>query len=286
MDLPTACGRVYPPHPERAPEALGDRPPCLRIDSVVGSRFGVGAFLWLVATATLAIELRVAVASNFAVTLQELVEIFESQTGQEVTVVPGSTGKHYAQIRNGAPFDVFMAADARHPKQLEADGLAVAGIRMTYARGALVLWSPDETLIDDRGEVLTRGGFRFLGMANPDLAPYGAAAREVLEKLGLWRGLESRIVRGENIGQAFQFVATGAAELGFVALSQITEDGDRMTAGSHWRVPQNLYTPIDQQAVLLSDLPVAREFLGFLGSAEARAVIRRDGYAIAADETP
>jgi molybdate transport system substrate-binding protein len=193
-------------------------------------------------------------------------------------LIPGSTGKHYAQIRNGAPFDIFLAADALHAERLEDGDLAIPGSRISYAFGELVLWSPREDFVDDQGQVLATGDFRYLGIANPELAPYGLAAREALESLGLWEGLQDRIVRGENIGQAFQFVASGSAELGLVALSQVTRPGHRMRAGSYWKVPQELYSPIEQQAVLLKDTAAARELMDFIESAEARVIIRQNGY--------
>jgi len=238
----------------------------------------IAAGLWLAAGAAAAEDIHVAVASNFSQVAQMLAASFAEGTGHEVVLIPGSTGKHYAQIRNGAPFDIFLAADVHHPKMLEEDRMAVTASRFTYAKGRLVLWSPIEGYVERRGEVLEFGDYRHLGMANPDLAPYGYAAREVLESLGLWEKLQDRMVRGENIGQAFQFVASGSAELGFVALSQVTEPGNRMGAGSYWEVPQELYTPIEQQAVLLKDKRASREFLDFVKSDEARAIIRQHGY--------
>ncbi|MCO6511391.1 MAG: molybdate ABC transporter substrate-binding protein [Aridibacter famidurans] len=217
-------------------------------------------------------ELRIAVASNFKDPATELVKRFQERTGRNVTVTLGSTGKLYAQIRNGAPFAVFLAADAERPKLLEKEVPAARGSRFTYAVGKLVLWSPDPELVDSEGEVL-EDDFAKLAIANPKLAPYGVAAEEVLRKKGVWDKVERRLVRGENIGQTFQFVSTGNAELGFVALSQA-----RGRAGSLWEVPKELYTPIEQQAVLLSGDEGAREFLEFLKSEEARKLIREFGY--------
>jgi len=242
------------------------------------------ACLWLAVGIVAAAEIQVAVASNFSQVVGILASRFEATTGHRVSVIPGSTGKHYAQIRNGAPFDVFLAADALHPQRLEDGGLAIPGSRFTYAVGELVLWSPREDYVDDQGEVLENGEFRHLGIANPGLAPYGLAAREALESLGLWEGLQDRMVRGENIGQAYQFVASGNAELGFVALSQVMKPGREVAAGSIWLVPQELYTPIEQQAVLVQDNAAAREFIEFIESAEARRIIQENGYKSPLDE--
>ncbi|HUF05368.1 MAG TPA: molybdate ABC transporter substrate-binding protein [Aridibacter sp.] len=217
-------------------------------------------------------ELRIAVASNFKEPSTELVKQFQERSGRNVTITLGSTGKLYAQIRNGAPFGVFLAADADRPKLLESEIPAAAGSRFTYAVGKLVLWSPKERFVDPEGRVL-EGDFGKLAIANPKLAPYGAAAEEALRKKGIWEKVESRLVRGENIGQTFQFVSTGNAELGFVALSQA-----KSRKGSFWEVPQALYTPIEQQTVLLSSDEGAREFLDFLKTEEARKVIRNYGY--------
>jgi molybdate transport system substrate-binding protein len=232
----------------------------------------------LVASPVVAGTLRVAVASNFAATLQDLAQAFEKQTGHRVLVAPGSTGKHYAQIRHGAPFDLFFAADSRRPKLLETAGLAVAGSRFTYARGRVVLWSPRPGYVDTAGEVLTSDTYRHLAIANPKLAPYGVAAREVLERRGLWAALQSRLVRGENIAQTYQFVKSGNAELGFVARSQIQRPG-KGPAGSWWLVPETAYTPIDQQVIQLSEKAVAGDFLRYVQSDAARAIIRGYGYA-------
>lgn len=224
--------------------------------------------------------LRVAVAANFAAPVAELAERFQAQTGQAVSIVSGSTGKHYAQIVNGAPFDVFLAADRVRPEALEDSAIAVAGSRFTYALGRLVLWSPDPEVVSSGGEVLSSGRFGRLAMANPRLAPYGRAAGELLALRGLTGRLAGRIVQGENIAQAFQFVATGNAELGFVALSQL-RSAPAGLEGSHWLVPTELHEPIEQQAVLLVDSPAARRFLDFVASESGRALIRSYGY-----ETP
>ena len=224
-------------------------------------------------------EIRVAVASNVTGAARVLVERFEAETGHEVVLAFGSTGKHYAQIRNGAPFHVFLAADVERPRRLEEEGIAVDGSRFTYARGALVLWSPEPGYVDDQGRVLSAGDYRFLALANPRLAPYGRAARQVLEVRGLWEPTEGRRVMGENIAQTFQFVGTGNAKLGFVAASQLKAMGPS-DEGSRWRVPPSLHDPIDQQAVLIKDDPAAKDFLAFVGSEQGRAVFREFGYKV------
>ena len=227
--------------------------------------------------AVLGDEIRVAVASNFSDAIKAAVDVFEKETGHQVILIFGSTGKHYAQIRNGAPFEAFFAADAARPALLESEGVAQAGSRFTYAVGKVVLWSPDPDFIDAGADVLVEGGFRHLAMANPKLAPYGKAAEEVMRRKGVWDDLQTRTVRGENIGQAFQFVKSGNAELGFVALSQITQPG-KAIAGSLWRPPQALYTPIEQQAVLLRENPAARQFLAFMQTDAAVKIIESYGY--------
>lgn len=234
----------------------------------------------LLASQATAAEIRVAVASNFARAIRATVDQFEMDTGNKVTLAYGSTGKHYAQIVNGAPFDAFFAADTRRPELLEKEGLAIQGSRFTYAVGKLVLWSPAAVTVDPEGNILEHGKFRYLAIANPDLAPYGVAAREVLQARGLWEDLEGRLVRGENIAQAFQFVASGNAELGFVAWSQLRRPGQEFE-GSHWDVPTALYTPIEQQAVLLKDSDAGRVFMSFMRSEKAIRIIRDHGY-----ETP
>ncbi len=224
--------------------------------------------------------IRVAVASNFANTLKQISASFEQDTGHQVKLSIGSTGKHYAQIKNAAPFDVFFAADTRRPELLDKEGLAIAGSRFTYARGKLILWSPDQNLVDEGGRVLNSKDFYYLAIANPKLAPYGKAAQQVLQKRGLWKSLRSQIVRGENIGQTFQFVKSGNAQLGFVAASQVVSDGV-IKSGSFWQVPEEEYSAINQQAVLLSNNEIAKEFIAYLRSDEMLKVIRNSGY-----ETP
>jgi molybdate transport system substrate-binding protein len=237
---------------------------------------GVGLPVGILA-GTPSVETIVAVSANFSAPARELAGMFREETGLQVVLVFGSTGKHHAQIKNGAPFAAFLAADIRRPRLLVAEGLAVPESRFTYATGRLVLWSPHADLVDDRGAILGRDGFRYLALANPDLAPYGRAAMEVLGNRDLLAAVQSRIVRGENISQVFQYVASGSADLGFVALSQFRCLGPG-EQGSWWLVPAELHEPIRQQAVLLREDPVARAFLEFLKSARARHVILRYGY--------
>jgi molybdate transport system substrate-binding protein len=222
-------------------------------------------------------EIRIAVASNFAGAIEQLAERFQTKTGHKVTLAFGSTGKHYAQIKNGAPFDAFFAADVERPELLEREGVALPGTRFTYAVGKLVLWSPQQAYVDTAGKVLGQGDFRHLALASPKLAPYGKAAQQVLLALGLWDSLQGRTVRGENIGQTFQFVKSGNAELGFVAYSQI-KNPDGAMEGSFWEVPQSLYEPIKQQGVLLKEGEVARAFMTFVKSEESLEIIRSFGY--------
>lgn len=225
-------------------------------------------------------EIQVAVASNFAAPAKRIAAEFERSTGHKAHLSFGATGKFYAQIKNGAPFEVLLAADAETPARLEAEGAAVAGTRFTYAVGRLALWSAKPGQVDAKGEVLRSGGFAHLALANPKLAPYGAAAVEALTALRLLETLQPKFVQGENIAQAHQFVASGSAELGFVALSQIQVNG-KVDAGSAWIVPEALHRPIRQEAVLLrpgKGRPAAEAWLAFLKGTSARAVIAAFGY--------
>lgn len=237
----------------------------------------LGVILALCAGQTLADEIRVAVASNFTDAITDIAGLFEKKTGHQVTLAFGSTGKHYAQIKNGAPFEAFFAADIKRPKLLEEEGFAQPRSRFTYAVGKVVLWSPDPAVVDAEGKVLRTGNFRHLALANPKLAPYGKAAEQVMRAHGVWDELQGRMVRGENIGQTFQFVKSGNAELGFVAYSQIKRLGTSIK-GSFWGPPQSLYSPIEQQAVLLRDNAIAREFLDFVKGKQAREIIQGYGY--------
>jgi len=224
-------------------------------------------------------EARIVVASNFTHAIKAIAERFQKQSGDKVVLVFGATGKFYAQIMNGAPFDAFFSADTRRPALLEEKGVALPGSRFTYAQGKIVLFSPKAGYVDASGAVLKERAYHYLAIANPKLAPYGAAAKEVLEKLGLWKTLQFQLVRGENIGQTYQFVISGNAELGFVALSQIKRQ-DIAISGSYWEVPTELYQPIKQQAVLISHNRIAKAFMEFVQSDEAKAIIQDFGYDI------
>ena len=225
----------------------------------------------------LADTIRVAVATNFSEPIKVIAAQYEKLTGHRLILVFGSTGKHYAQIKYGAPFDIFLAADRRRPQLLEQQEIAIAGSRFTYARGRLVLWSPRKDYVDAEGKVLESGEYNRLAIANPKLAPYGKAAQEVLESRGLWKAIRQRLVRGESIGQTYQFVRSGNAELGFIAYSQVKRPNHTNT-GSYWLIPQALYEPIDQQVVLLKENTVARNFMSFLQKQEVKTIITQYGY--------
>ncbi len=225
-------------------------------------------------------QVMLAAAANLQPALQRLLPAFERATGHQVTLALGSTGRFYAQLRNGAPFHLLMAADAETPRRLEQEGLAVRGSRFTFATGRLVLWSASAGLVDAKGEVLRSRRVERLAVADPRLSPYGRASAQVLERLGLAAALKPRLVQGENIGQVLQFLRSGNAPLGFVALSQVELDG-RITEGSAWRVPENLHDPLWHDAVLLKaggGNPGARALLAYLHGDEARAILRAHGY--------
>lgn len=230
--------------------------------------------------ASRAAEVQVAVAANFFAPMKAIAAEFEKTTGHKAVLSSGATGKFYAQIQSGAPFDVFLAADDETPARLDKENATVAGSRFTYATGKLVLWSARPDLVDAKGEVLRSAKFAHIALAAPKLAPYGAAAVETLTRLGLLAQLEPRFVQGESIGQAFSFVSTGNAELGFVALSQVWENG-KLRSGSAWIVPAELHGPIRQDAVLLArgkDNAAATALMAYLKSDAAKAVIRSFGY--------
>jgi molybdate transport system substrate-binding protein len=236
--------------------------------------------LGILARSACAGEVNAAVAANFTAPMQQIATLFTKESGHTVKLSFGASGKFYAQIQNGAPFDVFLAADEKYPKLLEQEGLAVSGSHRVYAQGKLVLWSAQPGLVDAKGVVLSKGNYNKLAYADPKLAPYGFAAQETLQKMNLWDKVQSRLVTGESITQAYQFAATGNAELAFVALSQVTKDG-KITEGSWWLVPANLYSPIRQGAVQLSaakDPVAARAFLAFLKGEKSAAIIRSYGY--------
>ena len=232
-------------------------------------------------------EVTVAVAANFTAPMQKIAQAFEQDTGHKAKLVFGSTGKFYAQIKNGAPFAVLLSADDETPARLEKEGVAIAGTRFTYAVGRLALWSKNPALVDNKGQVLLskntdKNSFKKLAIADPKLAPYGAAAMEVLDRMGALAKVRPKLVQGDSIGQAFQFVMTENAELGFVALSQISIDG-RITQGSAWVVPQNLYTPLKQDAVLLplgKNSAAALALMKYMRTDRAQAIIRAYGYTL------
>ncbi|MEZ2352600.1 molybdate ABC transporter substrate-binding protein [Caballeronia sp. RCC_10] len=228
----------------------------------------------------LAAEVQVAVAANFTAPVQAIAADFERDTGNKVVASYGATGQFYAQIKNGAPFEVFLAADDTTPAKLESEGLTVPGSRFTYATGTLALWSAKDGYVDANGDVLKKNAFTHLAIANPKAAPYGLAATQALARLGLTQAVSAKIVEGQNISQAQQFVATGNAELGFVALSQIYKNG-KITSGSAWLVPASLHEPIRQDAVILQkgkDNAVAKQFADYLKGPKAAAVIKSYGY--------
>ena len=237
--------------------------------------------LALAAAGVSAGEVTVAVAANAAEAVEALAADFEEETGHRVTVTVGSTGKLYAQILHGAPFDLFLAADQERPRLLVEQGLAVKDSQRTYAVGRLVLWSSDRT-VSASAETLRAGSFRRLALANPDLAPYGAAARDTLREFGLWDELRPKIVLGENVGHAFAMTASGNAEFGFVALSSVLGTGNRHSK-NRWDVPARFHEPIRQDAVLLNrarDNPAARAFHRFLGSPRALETIESFGFVL------
>lgn len=234
-------------------------------------------------SAAKAVEVQVAVAANFASAFEKIASAFTADTGHKAIASVGSTGKFYTQIKNGAPFEVLLSADDETPLKLEKEGDAIAGSQFTYAIGKLVLWSATEGLVDEKGDVLKKGTFTHLSIANPKLAPYGAAAVEVMTKLGVLDTLQPKWVVGENIAQTFQFASTGNAEVGFVALAQVWKDG-KISKGSAWLVPANLYSPIRQNAVLLKqgkDKEAALALLAYLKSSKARNIIKTYGYDLA-----
>jgi molybdate transport system substrate-binding protein len=238
--------------------------------------------LGLAGQRALADEVPVAVAANFTAPMQQIAIEFQKDTGHSAQLSFGSTGKFYAQITNGAPFEVLLAADSETPARLASEGNAVAASQFTYAIGKLVLWSAKPGLVDDKGAVLSNPAIAHVAYCNPKLAPYGVAAVEVMKSLGVFDALQPKLVQGENISQAHQFVASGNAEIGFIALSQVFKDG-RIAAGSGWILPSNLYSAIRQDAVILAkgrDRPAATALLNYLKSDKAKAIIRSFGYGL------
>lgn len=241
--------------------------------------FTLGLSLASIAAAQ-AEDVQVAVAANFSAPMPEIARGFEQATGHHLIAAYGATGQLYAQIKNGAPFDVFLAADDSTPARLESEGESVPGSRFTYAIGALALWSPTYGFVDEQGAVLQKNQFQHLAVANPKTAPYGLAASQVLAKLGLSQTLAPKLVEGQNIAQTIQFVASGNAELGFVALSQVFKD-NRLSSGSVWRVPAELHEPIRQDALILNkgqNNPAAKALVEYLRGEQAATVIKSYGY--------
>jgi len=247
-------------------------------------RLLTGVSLFTIATFTHADTTLVAVAANFTKPMTEIADVFEKTTGHSAKLSFGSSGKFVAQIENGAPFEVFLSAGDKEPATLQKNALAVANSNFTYAIGKLVLWSAMPTMVDAQGKVLSSGSFKHLALADPKLAPYGEAVVETLKAKKLFDKLQPLFVKGENISQTFQFISTGNAELGFVALSQVIDDKGKISVGSAWVVPETLYTPIRQDAVLLKkgeSNPAAVALLKFLKSEPALAIIKKYGYGLA-----
>ena len=238
-------------------------------------------FIGLNSTQAFADEVRVAVASNFYPAMKEIAlqyELKKSKTSEnhKIVLIPGSSGRHYAQIMNGAPFDLFFSADKVRPILLEKKGISENGSRFTYALGKLVLWSSLDGFVE-KEERLYHKDLRFIAIANPKIAPYGVAAKEALISINLWEDMKSKLIRGENIAQTFQFVNSGNAKLGFISYSQLMNPSYPV-AGSFWEVPQTLYTPIEQQVVLLKKSSLAKDFLSFIESDESLNIISKYGY--------
>ncbi|MCG6574430.1 molybdate ABC transporter substrate-binding protein [Pseudomonas sp. AF32] len=243
-------------------------------------RFSLLLLPFLIIGTVQADEVQVAVAANFTAPIQAIAADFEKDTGHKLVAAYGATGQFYTQIKNGAPFEVFLAADDTTPARLESEGNTVKGSRFTYAIGTLALWSAKDGYVDDKGQVLKDNAYRHLSIANPKAAPYGLAATQVLDKLGLTSQVKSKIVEGQNITQAYQFASTGNAELGFVALSQVYKDG-KLSSGSAWIVPAELHDPIKQDAVILDkgrDNPAAMALVDYLKGPKAAAIIQAYGY--------
>ena len=218
--------------------------------------------------------LKIAVAANFAKTAQLLVESYQTVSETKILLMIASTGKHATQIQYGMNVDLYLAADQRRPKLLEQKGFAIAGSRFDYARGRLALWSADLSLSGDQGQVLKHGDFNYIAIANPKLAPYGEAALQLLENKGVAKEASAKVVRGDSVAQAFQFVASGSADIGLLAYSQVVE----LARGSHWLVPRDMHEPIMQSGVIIKDSLEIRDFVGFLRSEKALSLIEQGGY--------
>jgi len=244
----------------------------------------ISATLLLSSSVACAGEVNVAVAGNFFKPIKVLAADFEEKSGHRIALSVGATGKLYAQISNGAPFELFFAADQKRPTKLVTQKLAVKASQFTYAQGQLVLWSKNTDAIDAQGSILSSPDLQRLAIANPKAAPYGEQAVNALTKLGLYKQLENKIVQGQNIGQTYQYVSSGSVEQGIIAMSQVTVNGE-ITTGSAWVIPSELYDAIQQDAVLLErgkDNPVAQQFLDYIKSPSAIKIIRSFGYEVGA----
>ena len=231
-------------------------------------------------TWALGAQAQVAVAANFAEPIKAIAAVLEKTTGHTLKVTLGATGKLYAQIKNGAPFDVLLSADTATPEKLEKEGLGQPGSRFTYAKGKLVLWSAKVGRVDDKGQVLKAADLGKVAFANPKVAPYGAATVQTIDKLGMTAALTPKLVQGESIGQTYTFASTGNADVGFVAMSQVLEGG-RLKSGSMWVVPQELYSPIRQDAVVMqksASNEAAQALMKLLKSPNIKDLIRSYGY--------
>lgn len=222
-------------------------------------------------------QVAIAVANDFDFTLEELKREFERQSVHQVTITPGTSSRHYGQIINGADFDIFLSDDSSRPEILEKEMMAVPGSRFTYAISRLVLWSVTSRAVNP--DVLREKSFHLLALTNPRLSAYGKAAQETLEALSVWDDLQDKLVFGENIGQTYQFAISGDADMALIAFSQIVY-GEYMQAGNYWLIPETWYTPIEQQGVLLTDNPAAREFLEFMQGDQARSIIQGNGFSV------
>ncbi|EIJ36763.1 molybdate ABC transporter substrate-binding protein [Thiothrix nivea] len=251
---------------------------------------GISLIVALVAntTSVWANDVHVAVAANFTKPMESIAADFEKATGNKIIASFGSSGKLLEQIKHGAPFEVFLSADQNKPLKAEEEKLDVPGSRFTYSIGKLVLWSAKEGMVDDKGEVLKTGSFAHIAIANPDTAPYGKAAMETMTKLGMLETLQPKIVQGDSIAQTKEFISSGNAELGFVALSQVIKDG-KIGTGSGWLVTDDLYTPMNQDAILLKtgeNNAAAQALMDYLKSDAAKAVIESFGYALPETAAP
>ena len=247
------------------------------------SRTAITLALLLFGQASWSATVLVAVAANFSKPMTEIVSQFEKATGHSAKLSFGSSGKFVSQLENGGPFEVLLSADEKGPEKLEQAGLTVPNTRFVYALGKLVLWSATPNFVDDEGKILMTSNFKHLALADPKVAPYGAAAIDVLKKLKLFEKLQPLFVQGENIAQTYQFISTANAELGFLALSQVIENG-KIVGGSSWIIPDNLHAPIRQGAVLMkigAENPAARALIDYLKSIPALAIIKKYGYDLA-----